>query len=127
MVNLPDRAFPGANSPVHRKRDEDVPAHAKAYRKPGLRAGPEPIPFVRKGDGFSQEEPPRLEHLTRFGPQVALATCMFGFAWAASSYFSGDQWSLFSGLKSPAAESAALQERRERAELSRSVKKMTGE
>jgi hypothetical protein len=127
MVNLPDRAFPGANSPVHRKRDEDVPAHTSAYRKPSLRPDPEPILFVRKGGGFSQAEPPRLEHLAGYGPQAALATCLFGFAWAASSYFSGDQWSLFSGSKPFASESATLQERRERAELSRAVKKMAGE
>jgi hypothetical protein len=127
MVNLPDRAFPGANCPVRRKRDEDVPAHTSAYRKPGLRPDPEPILFVRKGGGSSQAEPPRLENLTGYGPQVALATCLFGFAWAASSYFSGDQWSLFSGSKPAASESATLQERREGAELSRAVKKMAGE
>jgi hypothetical protein len=127
MVNLPDRACSGANSPVHRKRDEDVPAHTSAYRKPGLRPDSELILFVRKGGGFSRAEPPRLEHLTGYGPQVALATCLFGFAWAASSYFSGDQWSLFSGSKPSASESATLQERRERAELSRAVKKMAGE
>jgi hypothetical protein len=127
MVNLPERAFPGANSPVHSKRDEDVPAHAKAYRKAGLGAGPEPLLFVRKDDGFSHAEPPRLAHLTGFGPQVALATCLFGFAWAASSYFSGDQWSLFSSSKPSVSENAASQERRERAELSRAVKKMAGE
>jgi hypothetical protein len=123
MVNLPERAFPGANSPVHSKRDEDVPAHAKAYRKAGLGAGPEPLVFVRKDDGFSHAEPPRLAHLTGFGPQVALAACLFGFAWAASSYFSGDQWPFYSA----ASESAAQQERKERAELARAVKKITGD
>jgi hypothetical protein len=123
MVNLPERAFPGANSPVHSKRDEDVPAHAKAYRKAGLGAGPEPLLFVRKDDGFSHAEPPRLAHLTGFGPQVALAACLFGFAWAASSYFSGDQWPFYSA----ASESAAQQERKERAELARAVKKITGD
>jgi hypothetical protein len=123
MVNLPERAFPGANSPVHSKRDEDVPAHAKAYRKAGLGAGPEPLVFVRKDDGFSHAEPPRLAHLTGFGPQVALAACLFGFAWAASSYFSGDQWPVYSA----ASESAAQQERKERAELARAVKKITGD
>lgn len=127
MVNLPERAFPGANSPVHSKRDEDVPAHAKAYRKAGLGAGPEPLLFVRKDGGFSHAEPPRLAPLTGFGPQVALAACLFGFAWAASSYFSGDQWPFFSASKPAASESAAQQERKERAELARAVKKITGD
>ena len=127
MANLPDRAFFGANSPVHRKRDEDVPAYAKVYRKPELKTGPEPIPFARTEYGHSQAAPPRLEHLTRFGPQVALAVCLFGFAWAASSYFSANQWSLFPGSEPAASDSAAQQQKKERAELARAVKKLSGD
>src|SRR5262249_50836462 len=48
-----------------------------------------------------------------------------GFAWAAGSYFSGDQLSRFSATN-PAA-SAPQQDKMDRAQLARSVQKMTGE
>jgi hypothetical protein len=52
--------------------------------------------------------PPRLEQLFAYGSHAALAACLFGFAWAAGSYFSGGPMP-FSILKAPPAQTIAPQ------------------
>jgi hypothetical protein len=132
MANLPDRAFFGANSPLHSRRGDDTQLQAKVFGKAGRRAGPELLPFplteeAFAEDNFSQRASPRLEHSAALAPQLALAICLFGFAWAASSYFSANQWSLFPGSEPAVSDSAAQQQRKERAELARAVKKLSGD
>src|SRR3984893_3519703 len=98
----PDEADPKANSAADRKLSENVPAETICAGKSWYPTRPGLIPITKIKRGFWQDLPPRFEHLASLAPQLALATCLFGFAWAAGSYFSGDQPSLFSGPKSPA-------------------------
>jgi hypothetical protein len=127
MSLSPDDAASQPNSAADRKLSENVPAETRWEGKSRQATRPGLIPITNAERGFWQDLPPRLEHLVSFGPQVALATCLFGFAWAAGSYFSGDQSSLFSRPKPPASPSIAQQERIERAELAREVQKMAAD
>jgi hypothetical protein len=45
--------------------------------------------------------PPRFEQLFSYGSYAALAACLFGFAWAAGSYFSGGQSPFYAAGPSP--------------------------
>src|ERR1700730_13037563 len=123
----PGEADLKANSAADRKLSENIPAEIRRDGKSRGETRPALIPITSAERGFWQDVPPRLEHLASFGPQVALATCLFGFAWAAGSYFSGDQSSLFSRPKPPASPSIEQQERIERAELAREVQKMAAD
>jgi hypothetical protein len=67
--------------------------------------------------------PPRFEQLFSYRSHAALAACLFGFAWAAGSYFSGN-YSPFYALKPPPARTVATQESVERSELLRTAQKM---
>src|SRR4029077_8971336 len=49
-----------------------------------------------------RKAPPRFKQLFRYGSRAALAACLFGFAWAAGSYFSGSHLPFFA-LKPPPA------------------------
>ena len=53
--------------------------------------------------------PPRFEQFFGYGSYAALAACLFGFAWAAGSYFSGGQ-SPFYEAKPPPTWAVAAQE-----------------
>jgi uncharacterized protein YidB (DUF937 family) len=67
--------------------------------------------------------PPRFKRLLSNASRAALAACLFGLAWAAGSYFSGDQWP-FNALKPPPAPAVESQERVERTEMLRTAQKM---
>ena len=66
---------------------------------------------------------PRFKQLFAYGSYAALAACLFGFAWAAGSYFYGDQWP-FNAIKPPPAPAVVSQERVERTEMLRTAQKM---
>jgi uncharacterized protein YidB (DUF937 family) len=70
--------------------------------------------------------PPRFKRLFSYGSRAALAACLFGFGWAAGSYFSGD-YSPFYALKPPPARTVATQESVERSELLRTAQEMAGD
>lgn len=131
MANLPDRAFSSTNSPHPWRRGGDAPPKSQLSGKDGRRAGPELLPFPQTEEVFAEDKFSqrafRLEHKAALAPQLALATCLFGFAWAASSYFSAHQWSLFPGSEPAASDSAFQQQKKERAELARAVKKLSGD
>src|SRR3984893_5001364 len=63
--------------------------------------------------------PPRFEQLFAYGSRAALAACLFGFAWAAGSYFSGGQ-SPVDAIKPP----PVPQESVERTEMLRTAQKV---
>jgi uncharacterized protein YidB (DUF937 family) len=69
--------------------------------------------------------PSRFKQLFAFGSRAALAACLFGFAWAAGSYFSGGQ-SPFYAIKPPA-RPVATQESVARAEMLRAAQEMAGD
>ena len=73
--------------------------------------------------GSAGQSPPRLERILIYGSQAALAACLFGFAWAASSYFSGDP-SFISSLNPPPVKQIAAQDSAERREILHATQKM---
>lgn len=80
--------------------------------------------FEEAGDGSAREVPPRLERLFTYGSHAALIACLFGFAWAAGSYFSGNR-SPLDILKPQPARVAASQDSAERADMLRAAQKMS--
>jgi hypothetical protein len=68
-----------------------------------------------------RREPPRFKQLFAYGLFAALAVCLFGFAWAAGSYYSGGQ-SPFYAIK-PSTPTAVPQESVERTEMLRTAQK----
>ncbi|HXN88028.1 MAG TPA: YidB family protein [Methylocella sp.] len=67
--------------------------------------------------------PPRFKQLFSYGSRAALAACLFGFAWAAGSYFSSGQ-SPFDAIKPPPAPPVATQESVARTEMLRAAEEM---
>ena len=67
--------------------------------------------------------PSRFKQLFAYGSRAALAACLFGFAWAAGSYFSSGQ-SPFYVIKPPPAPSVATQESVARTEMLRAAQEM---
>jgi hypothetical protein len=69
---------------------------------------------------------PHVKSLLGYGPPMALVACLVGFAWVAGSYFSSDQSPRYAIEPQPA-QSVVLQESGERAEMLRSLQKMSEE
>lgn len=67
--------------------------------------------------------PSRFKQLFAYGSYAALAACLFGFAWAAGSYFSDGQ-SPFYANRPPPAQTVVPQESAERAEMLRTAQRM---
>jgi len=67
--------------------------------------------------------PPRFKQLFSYGARAALAACLFGFAWAAGSYFSTGQLPFYA-FKPPPAPPVATQESVARAEMLRTAQEM---
>jgi hypothetical protein len=67
------------------------------------------VPFKEAEAASARRAPPRFEQLFSYGSHAALAACLFGFAWAAGSYFSGHS-APFYALTSPPARTVAAQE-----------------
>ena len=81
------------------------------------------VPFKKAGAGSAQQPLSWFEQLFAYGSHTALAACLFGFAWAAGSYFSGGH-PPFSPLKPPITRTIAPQDSAERIELLRTAQKM---
>jgi uncharacterized protein YidB (DUF937 family)/TolA-binding protein len=105
-----DSAVPLASSPV-----EEIPQPGALQIRP------------TRTEHFAaapRKAPPRFKQLFSYGSRAALAACLFGFAWAAGSYFSGGQ-SPFFAMKPPPAGPVATQESVARTEMLRTVQEMT--
>ncbi len=122
-----DDADVDGNFSADRRVGKNVPVKAAREGQSRKAADSWLIPSTQAARGFWQGMSPRLENLAQFYPHLALATCLFGFAWAAGSYFAGDQSPRFSGKNPPSSPSAVQQDRMERAELARAVQKMAGD
>jgi hypothetical protein len=66
--------------------------------------------------------PSRFKRLFAYGSRVAMAACLFGFAWAAGSYFSSGQLPFYAVTPPPAP--VATQESVARAEMHRAAQEM---
>jgi len=121
MDNSPDEAVPepaagrprGANVPTTRARGKD----SKHGAASGL------VPFKEAEAASARWAPPRFEQLFSYGSHAALAACLFGFAWAAGSYFSGSYAPIYT-LKPPPTRTVATQESVARTEMLRTAQKM---
>ncbi|MGH6835818.1 MAG: hypothetical protein ACREC9_09795 [Methylocella sp.] len=121
MDDSPDEAVPEPAAAL--PRGTNVPAARARGRDSKQRAAAGLVPFKEAEAASAQRVPPRSEQLSNYGSQAALAVCLFGFAWAAGSYFSDGQ-SPFFGSKPPPARTVATQESVERAEMLRTAQKM---
>ncbi len=81
------------------------------------------MPFKEAESTSARWASPRFARLFSFGSHAALAACLFGFAWAAAAYFSGN-YSPFDALKPLPARHAATQESVARSEMLRTAQKM---
>jgi hypothetical protein len=79
------------------------------------------VPF--KAAASARRAQPRFEQIFSYGSHAALAACLFGFAWAAGSYFSSAQ-PPFAAIKPPPVQTVATQESVEPSELLRMAQKM---
>ncbi|MDQ6869232.1 MAG: hypothetical protein M3178_12900 [Pseudomonadota bacterium] len=121
MDDSPDGAVPepaaarphGANVPTAGARGRDS--------KHGVASGL--VPFKAAEAASARRAQPRFEQLLSYGLHAALAACLFGFAWAAGSYFSGNYSPLYA-LKPPPARTVGTQVSVERSELLRMAQKM---
>ncbi|MGH6795873.1 MAG: YidB family protein, partial [Methylocella sp.] len=107
--SLPDSVIPLSSSPV-----EETTQHGGEQIRPS------------GADHFAaapRQAPPHFERRFAYGSYAALAACLFGFAWAAGSYFSGGR-SPFYPIKPPPAPTVASQESVERREMLRMAQKM---
>jgi hypothetical protein len=103
----------GANVPMAGARGRD----SKHGAASGL------VPFKAAEAASARRAPPRFEQLFSYGSHAALAVCLFGFAWAAGSYFSGN-FAPFYAVKPPPTRTVAPQESVARTEILRTAQKM---
>ena len=83
------------------------------------------VPFNKAEAGSAQQPLSWFEQLFAYGSHAALAACLFGFAWAAGSYFSGDH-PPFSPLKPPSPRTIASQDSAERIDIAHGAKNGRG-
>jgi hypothetical protein len=105
----------GANVPAAGSRS--MSSNHRVDRASGL------VPFEEAEAASARRALPRFEQLFSYGSHVALAACLFGFAWAAGSYFS-DNTSPFYASKPPPARTVALQESVARPDMLRMAQTM---
>jgi hypothetical protein len=103
----------GANVPMAGARGRD----SKHGAASGL------VPFKAAEAASARRAPPRFEQLFSYGSHAALAVCLFGFAWAAGSYFSGN-FAPFYAVKPPPTRTVATQESVARTEMLRTAQEM---
>ena len=84
MHEFPDEAVPVASTAAGSPRDADVPEIRARAADAILR----PVPFKKAEAASARRVFPLVERLLRYGPHVALAACLFGFAWMGWAYFS---------------------------------------
>jgi hypothetical protein len=81
------------------------------------------VPFKEAEAASARRAPERFEQLFSYGSHAALAACLFGFAYAAGSYFSG-HYAPFYALTSPPARTVATQESVAPTEMLRTAQNM---
>jgi uncharacterized protein YidB (DUF937 family) len=110
--SFPDLAIQLSSSPV-----EEIPQPGAEQIRPS------------RAEHFAAappKAPPRFKQLFSYGARAALAACLFGFAWAAGSYFSTGQLPFYA-IKPPPAPPVATQESVARTEMLRAAQEMAEE
>ncbi|MBO0733315.1 MAG: hypothetical protein J2P49_03170, partial [Methylocapsa sp.] len=125
MENLSGDFFASQDPAEGRRLCGNVPAQAKDGGGRGPDNDPALLHLSRSERIFWEAAPMRPKFWANLGPQAALIVALFGFAWAASSYFSAGPAPL--GEKRPADSGAAQQEMAGRQELTSAVQKMAAE
>lgn len=133
MDDTPDQAAPTPDSRPPGEARGRVPApngvvlpprNGQGWEKRGSRSAAGLVPFIEKGSAGSRRQVGSpFEQLFAYSSHAALAACLFGFAWAEGSHFSGD-YSPFDIQKPPPAQTIPQQENAERTEMLRTAKKM---
>jgi hypothetical protein len=121
MDDSPDEAVP--ESAAARPRDADVPTTGARGRDSMQRGASGLVPFKEVEEISARQAPARFARLFSYGSHAALAACLFGFAWAAGSYFSG-HYSPFYALKPSSTPPVATQASLARSEMLRTSQKM---
>jgi hypothetical protein len=121
MVDSPDEAVP--EPAAARPRGANVPATGARGRNSTHGAASGLVAFKEAEAASARWAPPRFEQLFSYGSHAALAACLFGFAWAAGSYFS-DSYAPFYALKPSPTRTVATQESVARTEMLRAAQKM---
>ncbi len=107
MDDSPDEAVP--EPAAARPRGANVATTGARGRDKRHGAASGLVAFKEAEAASTRWAPPRFEQLFSYGSYAALAACLFGFAWAAGSYFSGGQ-SPFYEAKPPPTWAVAAQE-----------------
>ena len=105
--NFLDSAIPLSSSPV-----EETAQLGALQIRPGA---------TEHFGAAPRKEPPRFKQLFAYGLYAALAVCLFGFAWAAGSYYSDGQLPFYAFK--PPTPAAVPQESVERTEMLRAAQK----
>ncbi len=105
MDESPDEAVP--EPAAGRPRGANVPTAGARGRDSKHGAAVGLLPFKAAEAASARQAPPSFEQLFSYGSHAALAACLFGFAWAAGSYFSGGQSPIYALKPSPARPVAA--------------------
>jgi hypothetical protein len=121
MDNSPDETVPKPAG--GRPRGANVPTAGARSRVSKHGAASGLVPFKAAEAASARRALPRFEQLFSYGSHAALAACLFGFAWAAGSYFSGGQ-SPFYAIKPPPARTVAPQESGARSEMPQTAQKL---
>jgi uncharacterized protein YidB (DUF937 family)/TolA-binding protein len=104
-----DSAIPLSRSPVEELIAQRVAEQIRPSRTEHFAAAPRPAPS-------------RFKQLFAYGSRAILAACLFGFAWAAGSYFSSGQLPFYAVTPPPAP--VATQESVARTEMLRAAQEM---
>lgn len=127
MDDSADEVLPDTSGGKARPAGARVPAETLRSRRSRQIADPGLLSFREARYGSERGASSHWEGLLSYGSSAALAVCLFGFAWAASSYFSSGRSPLQLLNNLLPARTASPQEIAERAELLRNVQKMTGD
>jgi hypothetical protein len=117
MDDSPDEAVPEPAAAGPR----DVPTAGGRGRDSKQEAASGLVPFKKAEAASAGRAAPRFARLFGYSSHAALAACLFGFAWAAGSYFSGNYAPFYSP---PPARSIATQENEARSETLHTAQKM---
>lgn len=125
MHNCPGNAVSGlgrqkARLPARNSSEEEIQAKGAAIAS----AEPALSIFTKTKVSAAQRLLPPPGHAPSFSSYAAVAVCLFGFAWAAGSYFTGERSLLGPGGD---ARSGIRQEMAGRAELAQSLKRLTAD
>ncbi|MGQ0443578.1 MAG: hypothetical protein ACT4O2_00240, partial [Beijerinckiaceae bacterium] len=121
MEDSADAAVP--RSAAARRRRANVPTPGAHGRDLTRGIASHLVPVTEAETASARRSPEHFEQFSGYGTHAALAACLFGFAWAASTYYSA-HYAPFYTLTPPQAQNAAAQESVAPAEMLRTAQNM---